>query len=124
MRLLYNSGAVDPQESRDAVQGLREALAADDLEAAGDRLAELGERIEALAEALGQGESEFSESRFGTSDSDGRFEVRHILEGSYTVRVQGARHARSAEIPQNGTRLLAAPQPPAQSRRQTAPARW
>ncbi|MHC4850218.1 MAG: carboxypeptidase regulatory-like domain-containing protein, partial [Planctomycetota bacterium] len=38
-----------------------------------------------------------SAARYGTTGADGRFELRHMLEGSYTVKVQGERHARAVK---------------------------
>jgi len=44
---------------------------------------------------LASGGRNFSESRHGETGAGGRFETRHVLEGTYVVRVEGARHARA-----------------------------
>jgi hypothetical protein len=53
------------RQSEDALASLREALARNDLDAAQHALTRLEQQIDALARAIGAGESSFSEAHFG-----------------------------------------------------------
>ncbi len=111
-----NGDAAAVERSEDALASLREALERGDLEAAAQRLAELGRDIERMAGALAEGESEFAESRFSEDDravEEAVAELRRItdaqrslLEGTQSTRSRmAARAAEAAAAVPRETRL-------------------
>ncbi len=85
-----NQQSRQADESTDALESLREALASGDLEAAEEALERLDQTIEAMAQALSQTEDSLVEARFGPRE-------RALMEAMDTIRDLEVEQRRMAE---------------------------
>jgi hypothetical protein len=89
---------IPAQESRDALEQLSAAVERGDLDEAEQHLLDFERQVEAMAEALGQGEQDFTEARFGARQRA----MAEALEALRGLEMEQHQLARSSESIRRG----------------------